>query len=100
MKTNHLLTLQKVPTTHTFALFWKVTWRSMSVASGFMTGLMLAAIISVLLGEGFSVETDAGSSSILVFAASAPVCLSAFFGAHLCRAWNFRVDNISSFGEA
>ena len=100
MKTHPLLSAQKVPPTHTFALFWKGAWWSMLVVSGYMTSLMLAAIISVLLAEGLSVETNTGSSFMLVFAASTPICLSAFFGGHLRRAWHFRVDNISALGEA
>lgn len=65
-------------------IFWKFSWRSILVALGYLTGLILAGMIGVMLGEKLSTDANSTSSFARLFVAS--LLLGVFLGpfaAHL-----------------
>jgi hypothetical protein len=51
-------------------IFWRFSWRSVFVALGYLTGLILAGMIGVMLGETLSTDADSTSSFAKLFVAS------------------------------
>ena len=64
--------------------FWKVSWRSILVALGYLTGLILAGMIGAMLGEKLSsAGADSTSSFAKLFVAS--LLLGVFLGPFASR---------------
>ena len=63
--------------------FWKVSWRSILVALGYLAGLILAGMIGAILGEKLSTEANSISSFAKLFVAS--LLLGVFLGPFASR---------------
>ena len=63
--------------------FWRFSWRSMLVALGYLTGLILAGMIGAMLGERLS--TDANSTSSFAKLLVASLLLGVFLGPFASR---------------
>jgi len=66
-----------------FQNFWRFSWRSLLVALGYLTGLILAGMIGAMLGERLSTEANNTLNFAKLFVA---VCSLAFFLDPLRRA--------------
>ena len=64
-------------------IFWRFSWRSVFVALGYLTGLILAGMIGVMLGETLSTDADSTSSFAKLFVAS--LLLGVFLGPFASR---------------
>ena len=63
--------------------FWRFSWRSILVALGYLTGLILAGMIGVMLGEKLSTDANSTSSFARLFVAS--LLLGVFLGPFASR---------------
>jgi hypothetical protein len=63
--------------------FWRFSWRSILVALGYLTGLILAGMIGVMLGEKLSASVNSTSSLAKLFVAS--LLLGVFLGPFASR---------------
>lgn len=64
-------------------IFWRFSWRSILVALGYLTGLILAGMIGGMLGEKLSTDTNSTSGFARLFVAS--LLLGVFLGPFASR---------------